>query len=446
MRVLLVNPWIYDFKCHDFWIKPLGLLKLSSFLRQNNINISMIDCMERYAAAAGAPGRFGRGKFDSEELIKPGAYKIVPRSYKRYGITPGCFMEKMELSGEPDIIIATSNMTYTYEGVLLAIKLLKKRFPGTIIILGGIYATLCHEHAEKKSGADFVWKGGINREFIKFFNSLGGFKLPEISSEEFEEILPDYSFYPDTPYAAVRFSAGCPFECTYCSIKQFHEGFYRRKEENVLLELEKYTKAGIKNIALYDDALLYENGHIKSLLKKITALKSKFYFHTPNGLHAAYIDDELAELMKQAGFVDIRLSLESSDHEIQKKTGGKIHNERFEGAVKSLRKAGFSGSETGVYVLTGLPGVNFDSTAADVSYLEGAGLKIKPAYYSPIPGTADFMRIKADLRNILIHEPLCQNEFYFMRVNLDYTWDNNEKIRQRIRRHNAALAEKEMST
>jgi len=27
-RILLINPWIYDFAAYDLWVKPLGLLSL----------------------------------------------------------------------------------------------------------------------------------------------------------------------------------------------------------------------------------------------------------------------------------------------------------------------------------------------------------------------------------------------------------------------------------
>jgi len=41
--ILLVNPWIYDFAAHDFWIKPLGLLSMPAFLRKNGHAVEFID-------------------------------------------------------------------------------------------------------------------------------------------------------------------------------------------------------------------------------------------------------------------------------------------------------------------------------------------------------------------------------------------------------------------
>ena len=33
-HILLINPWITDFVAYNFWIKPLGLLQIASFLRK----------------------------------------------------------------------------------------------------------------------------------------------------------------------------------------------------------------------------------------------------------------------------------------------------------------------------------------------------------------------------------------------------------------------------
>jgi hypothetical protein len=33
MKLILINPWIYDFAAYDLWSKPLGLLYLAGYLR-----------------------------------------------------------------------------------------------------------------------------------------------------------------------------------------------------------------------------------------------------------------------------------------------------------------------------------------------------------------------------------------------------------------------------
>lgn len=441
MHALLINPWIYDFKCYDFWIKPHGLLRIATILKNNNFSVDLIDCMDRFDIEMknykAKNDEYGKGKFYYEEVAKPDIYSKIPRKYKRYGMPVEIFKNKLRKIQKPDVIIVTSSMTYNYEGVFLIIDILKEFFESTKIILGGTYATLCTEHAIKNSNANFVWKGSLEKSFFRILTRYT--KKVVDCDENLNEILPDYSFYKTTPYVAVRMTYGCPFHCTYCAIKSFYDGYYQRKKQNVLQELKKYADAGILDIAFYDDALLYKSFYIKSILKEIIKENLKFRFHTPNGLHASYIDEELAKLLKSSGFVDLRVSLETSDYELQKKTGGKVSDEIFKRALKNLKNAGFTGSDIGVYILAGLPGQNYNSVLKDVNYLIDKKVKIKLANYSPIPGTVDFFKIRPNVRAQLAAEPLKQNELYFLTINTDFTWEDNEKIKMTINEYNNSL-------
>jgi uncharacterized protein YtpQ (UPF0354 family) len=67
------------------------------------------------------------------------------------------------------------------------------------------------------------------------------------------------------------------------------------------------------------------------------------------------------------------------------------------------------------------------------------GLKIKPAVYSPIPGTAAFLKLRTDIRADLEAEPLKQNEYYFLTINDRYNWETNLKVKAIIDGHNKKL-------
>ncbi|MBD3380022.1 MAG: B12-binding domain-containing radical SAM protein, partial [Candidatus Omnitrophica bacterium] len=47
-NILIVNPWIYDFAAYDLWMKPWGLLKISSILKRNGFGVDLIDCLDRH--------------------------------------------------------------------------------------------------------------------------------------------------------------------------------------------------------------------------------------------------------------------------------------------------------------------------------------------------------------------------------------------------------------
>ena len=83
MSKLLVNPWIYDFAAHDFGIKPVGLLKIASILRERN-EVFFIDCL---SGPRLSKKESGFSKFKKEEIDKPSILKEIKRPYFRYGVS-----------------------------------------------------------------------------------------------------------------------------------------------------------------------------------------------------------------------------------------------------------------------------------------------------------------------------------------------------------------------
>jgi radical SAM superfamily enzyme YgiQ (UPF0313 family) len=154
-NIILINPWIYDFAAYDLWMKPLGLLYIASVLRQNGHHVRFIDCVNFSHTLLKLENKVklfprrssGHGKLPKEIIPKPHPLRNINRNYNRYGITPNIFIEELKSHNRPDLILVTSMMTYWYPGVFDVISIIKHVYPGIPIILGGIYVTLCPEHA-----------------------------------------------------------------------------------------------------------------------------------------------------------------------------------------------------------------------------------------------------------------------------------------------------------
>ena len=82
---------------------------------------------------------------------------------------------------------------------------------------------------------------------------------------------------------------------------------------------------------------------------------TEFSFYTPNAMHIRYIDEEVAHLMKSAGFRDIRLGFESESESFHAEHDSKYTEDGFFRAVRLLTEAGFSRKQIIVYILAGLP-------------------------------------------------------------------------------------------
>ena len=56
----------------------------------------------------------------------------------------------------PDAVLVGCNMTYWYPGAVEAARVVGERWPGVPVVLGGIYATLCTDHARRHIDAQVI--------------------------------------------------------------------------------------------------------------------------------------------------------------------------------------------------------------------------------------------------------------------------------------------------
>lgn len=395
--LLLINPWIYDFAAYDLWTKPLGLLYLAAILEKNGWAINYVDCLDVHHPSLKI---FGikepkrrpdhRGHFYREEIAKPWPLQGIPRRYYRFGIPLEAFRKCLRPLARPQAVLVTSGMTYWYQGVQDVIKVVKEVFPSVPVILGGIYATLCAGHAEETSGADVVVKGRGEIQILQFLERLTGsppFFLPDL--HDLDALPPPaFGLYPHLDYCCCLTSRGCPFHCTYCASPLLNPGFMKRDPIHVIEEIACWVATySVQDIAFYDDALVADHPFAVALLQGIRERGIKARFHCPNGLHCRGVTEEVARLLRQAGFATIRLSLETASPARQKAMGGKVSTAEFQQAVKNLQAAGYTPEEIGTYILVGLPGQGRKEVEETIRFVWGCGARPYLAEYSPLPNT-----------------------------------------------------------
>ncbi len=439
---ILINPWIYDFAALNLWARPLGLLKVAEYLSQFEIDLKLIDCIDILEKSK----KFGTGKYPRQIIEKPEILKAVPKNYARYGMSLDAFKETFKRHLPCDLVCVTSIMTYWYPGVQKAIEIIKDLSPHTPVILGGVYATLCNKHASENSGADYVFKGGIA------FRELNGSRFSELHIEQViksfgftlnkkDEPKPYYrlGLYQHYPFAPILTGMGCPYRCSYCASPVLFTGFCQSNPSSVLREIKELYDIGIKDYAFYDDALLVNAGsHIRVILNDVIKRGLNVRFHCPNGIHAKFIDDELAYLMKRSGFKTIRLGLETVDPERQIDMGGKVTPENLISAVRMLKKNGLTKQEIGVYLMYGLPGQRLEEVKEGVELLKSLGVRIHLTEFSPIPFTQSWEELKD--RGVITDntDPLLTNNSVFARLYSGYDLNALEKIKLDVKKYNSS--------
>lgn len=391
---LLIQPWIYDFAAYDLWIKPLGLLIIASALRRAGCGVHLIDCLcadhpdMRHFPGIRQPVRRedGRGHLYRQEIDKPLCLAEIRRKYSRYGLHPDIFLKELRSLPRPDAILVSSMMTYWYPAVADCIRFAKETFPETPVLLGGVYATLCTEHARNHTRADLVLPGPFCPDMLLEIERAAGIHLFDHSFDA--NLDPDCSLLHNHTAIPVLTSVGCPFRCPYCASSLLHPHFMQKDPSAVADFICYWYERGATDFVFYDDAILVNADlHLVPMLQKIQEFDIHARLHAPNGLHVRYIDDRIASLMKDSGFTTLRLSLETIDPDMQQYIGAKVSEKDFSRAVSSLKRAGFTSENIGVYILAGLPFQKARSVERTVDYVKSFGLRPMIAEYSPIPGT-----------------------------------------------------------
>lgn len=416
-RVLLVNPPIYDFAAYDFWIRPYGLLSVAGRLR-GQVDFRLFDYMDRRSGEdAGPSDRWGRGRFSSERIASPGPLARIPRYFRRFGLSRQRFTRWLSEQGPFDYALIQTMMTYWYPGVAEVIEDLRKFRPEARIVLGGNYAILCRDHA-RSLGADFVIDGIDVQPLWSFM---------QMTADPEQGAL--WEVYGRLDTGVLKLTDGCPFQCSYCSVPRVYGRFRARPIERSLAELELLISRGARNVAFYDDALLFDAEHVLApFLQEVLRRGVRVNLHTPNALNARFLTADLADLMVWAGFKTFYIGFESASRQWQQGTGGKVSSEELATAVECLLAAGVDPMDVTAYQILGHPAGDTQELEASMRFVHSLGIRGMLADFAPIPGTPDG---EACRRWVDLDEPLMHNKTAFPIIRLGFDEVNRLKDLQR---------------
>ena len=420
-RILLVNPPIYDFAAFDFWSRPYGLLSVAGFLR-GKAHLTLFDYLDRPAfpdtkQKLFKPDAWGRGRFPEQIIQRPKCLAGITRYFRRFGRPRKIFHEFLTQQQPTQFVFIQTMMTYWYPGVAEVIEDIRKVRPATKIVLGGNYASLCPAHA-KKLHPDLLIYGDVLEPLWSFIDLQPDLNMPAL-----------WDTYQKLDVGVLKLSDGCPFNCTYCSVPKVYDTFKPRSLDRALAELDLLCKLGAKNIAFYDDALLFNAEKVLiPFLEKVRQKNIKINFHSPNALNARFITKPLADAMTNTGFKTFYLGFESCSEKWQKKTGSKVLSPELATAVEHLKAAGAQPRNITAYQILGHPLGDIQQLEDSMRFVNSLGILGMLADFSPIPGTPDgeFCRKWVDL-----DEPLMHNKTAFPIITMGFDESNRLKDLQR---------------
>ncbi|WP_133308185.1 B12-binding domain-containing radical SAM protein, partial [Marinitoga lauensis] len=231
------------------------------------------------------------------------------------------------------------------------------------------------------------------------------------------------------PNIVITSSIGCPFKCTYCVTPRMWK-YQKRSIRNIITGLEKILqKKPVEDVVFFDDAFLIHHQK-EELLKELS--KFDVRYHLPNGIHARLVDKKIAKLFAKANFKVIKLGYETSDEEMQIKTGGKVTNEDLVKAANYLLNEGLN--ETSAYIMANLPGQKVEDVLRGIDFCFDLGIIPSVNEFTPIPNTPQYMDLVSRGWLEIDTDPLLLNNSF-----LPYWWeygmsvDEIEKIKAYLR-------------
>ncbi len=421
VRILLVNPPIYDFAAYDFWLKPYGLLSVAGCLR-GKAEFQLFDYLDRLHPFCADKrqlhcDQWQRGRFGEQRIPNPASLKTIPRYFRRFGLPRQLFQDFLQQEPSADFVLVQTMMTYWYPGVKEVIEDIRRFQPGAKIVLGGNYVTLCGRHA-KSLGADLTVEGKNLEPLWRLLSLRADVEQPAL-----------WEVYPKLSTGVLKLAEGCPFNCTYCSVPKVYGKFKALSMSRSLAELELLANLGVTDIAFYDDALLYKADEVlRPFLEQVLSRDIRVNFHSPNALNARFLSRDIAQLIVAAGFQTFYLGFESASEQWQEKTGSKVCSGELGEAVENLKAAGAEPQNITAYQMLGHPDIDIQQLEESMQFVASLGIRGMLADFSPIPGTLDGDRCR---EYVNMSEPLLHNNTAFTIIRVGFDESNRLKDLQR---------------
>lgn len=268
-----------------------------------------------------------------------------------------------------------------------------------VIVVCGCYAQVAKTELEQIPEVDIIL--GINEknkivqiveEYLASKNNI--IEVADVSKQKEFLDFGDVT-YTEKNRAVIKVQDGCNMFCSYCLIPYARGGIRSRKIENVVSEIEKIAKQGIKevvitgiHVASYGKDFENENIRLINLLEEINKIEGIERIRL-SSLEPTIVDEEFAQrLSKLEKICDhFHLSLQSGCDATLKRMNRKYTTARYKEATEILRKF-YPNANFTTDVIVGFPGETDEEFNQTYKFLKEIEFyKMHIFKYSPRKGT-----------------------------------------------------------
>jgi radical SAM superfamily enzyme YgiQ (UPF0313 family) len=278
---------------------------------------------------------------------------------------------------------------------------------GKIIVAGGPFPTSNHQDI---AGVDHFLLGEVDLTLSDFLLDLEkGIAKPVYPKPCHPDIsnlpVPRFDLLDMDAYGsmAIQYSRGCPFHCEFCDIWTIYGNKPRLKSADTLLEeLDALYDLGWRGpVFLVDDNFIGNKKRVKSEL--LPALKIwqinhgyPYHFFTEASINMGE-DEKLLTAMREAGFNQVFIGVETPDPKGLEETGKKQNlKTNMENSIRTIQRHGME-------VMAGFI-IGFDSDKEDIfdrqiSFIQQNAIpKAMIGFLNALPGTRLYHRLKMEGR------------------------------------------------
>ena len=263
-----------------------------------------------------------------------------------------CLEELVRLSVD---VVGLSAMTYEAGCMHTLARLIKERLPQVKVVCGGPHPSVAAADVMQDPAVDLVVRGEGEFIFADVLDGLAAQRsdwrgcagvtwradngtvvhepdrpppadLNQMPTPAWD--LVDHAKYYHVPrggviyahkeFATMFSSRACPWRCTYCH-NSYGKAFRERSADNVLAEMELLVEQyGVKEFVFMDDIFNFRAERAKAIARGIIAKGWKIKLTFPNGFRGDILDEELVDLLVDAGMYRCMVAVESAEPRIQK--------------------------------------------------------------------------------------------------------------------------------
>jgi len=385
-KLLLINPYYKDMsetykKSHNKEQKNIkyGLLSIASYVQaymKDEIEVKLLDCDSR--------------KFDDFSIEE---CKEYIRNYIR--------------DFSPEIIGISSMFNFLLDSTIELLNLCKDEKPEAFVFAGGPCAMAYAKKILEESNCDAISFYEGEKPILELCKKDDYIKAAEEGKawQTLKKVQQGFTPVPDEiedldEIPAIKFhllddleqymceaslnniehveyrslpiytSRGCPFNCVFCASHFVHGKKMRKMSaDRVIADVKQMVEQyGINHLLIGDDQFLLDLERAKKILRGIAPLNLKV--DSQCGLSTFLLDEELAELLKNAGFEVVALPVESgSEYTLKHIIDKPVDLGKVEDMVKSLRDQDL---RVHASIVMGLPGETADYREESRAFLRKA--------------------------------------------------------------------------